>query len=225
MDDVLTGLGLVGVAANRIGTPIQRGISGGQKRRVTIGASLVSRQPILWLDEPTSGLDAATSFEVISAIRSLAIKHSLTIVATIHSPSWETICLFDKALLLAQGHVAYHGPVQGIEPWFASLGYPTAPYANPADHMLKLVSSDFSDNSADSSLHKCLAAWAATGQPHDPMRLSTESSGPSRHKAIVSVRQSGIGGSILRTWYLAERNGECRKSSVGLGTLVSSLHR
>ena len=64
-------LGLTDVRNNRIGTPIQRGISGGQKRRVTIGSSLVTMPRILLLDEPTSGLDSRTSREVLAASKSL----------------------------------------------------------------------------------------------------------------------------------------------------------
>lgn len=60
-------LGLVDVARNRIGTPIQRGISGGQKRRVTIASSVVSRPHVLLCDEPTSGLDSMSSYHVVSS--------------------------------------------------------------------------------------------------------------------------------------------------------------
>lgn len=63
----ITDMGLTEVANSRIGNPIQRGISGGQKRRVTIGSSLVTLPKILLLDEPTSGLDSRTSYEVVSA--------------------------------------------------------------------------------------------------------------------------------------------------------------
>lgn len=60
-------LGLTDVCNNRIGNAVQRGISGGQKRRVTIGSALVTMPKILILDEPTSGLDSRTSREVLSA--------------------------------------------------------------------------------------------------------------------------------------------------------------
>lgn len=60
-------MGLTDVANNRIGTPIQRGISGGQKRRVTIASAVVSRPRILLCDEPTSGLDSTTSMKVIAS--------------------------------------------------------------------------------------------------------------------------------------------------------------
>ena len=67
VDTVIAELGLTDVVSNRIGNAVQRGISGGQKRRVTIGSSLVTRPRILFLDEPTSGLDSRTSREVLSA--------------------------------------------------------------------------------------------------------------------------------------------------------------
>ena len=63
----LQDLGLSEVSRNRIGNAVQRGVSGGQKRRVTLGASLVTLPRILFLDEPTSGLDSRTSYEVMSA--------------------------------------------------------------------------------------------------------------------------------------------------------------
>jgi energy-coupling factor transporter ATP-binding protein EcfA2 len=67
VDDTLRVLGLTSVANNKIGTPLQRGISGGQKRRVTLACAFVCHPPILFLDEPTSGLDSETSKEVVSA--------------------------------------------------------------------------------------------------------------------------------------------------------------
>jgi ATP-binding cassette, subfamily G (WHITE), member 2 len=67
VNTTLESLGLVDVANNRIGSPIQRGVSGGQKRRVTIATSVVSRPRVLVCDEPTSGLDSMASFQVVSS--------------------------------------------------------------------------------------------------------------------------------------------------------------
>jgi ABC-type multidrug transport system ATPase subunit len=67
VETTIAELGLTDVADNRIGNAVQRGISGGQKRRVTIGSALVTMPRILLLDEPTSGLDSRTSREVMSA--------------------------------------------------------------------------------------------------------------------------------------------------------------
>lgn len=66
IDSTLQSLGLASIAHNRIGTPLQRGISGGQKRRVTIACSVVAKPRVLVLDEPTSGLDATSGKEVVA---------------------------------------------------------------------------------------------------------------------------------------------------------------
>lgn len=73
----MKGLGLSRVASQMIGTPIQRGISGGQKRRVTVGNSLITLPKVLFLDEPTSGLDSQTAFEVISSVKKLAKEYQM----------------------------------------------------------------------------------------------------------------------------------------------------
>ncbi|KAE8258035.1 hypothetical protein A4X13_0g1947 [Tilletia indica] len=145
--DTMEGLGLSHVASNIIGTPIQRGISGGQKRRVTIGNALVTLPKILLLDEPTSGLDSNTAYEVLLKIRSLAQTHNIAVLCTIHSPNWETFSLFEKALLLARGRTMYLGPTQEVAPYFAALGHPCPTHTNPADHALRLISTDFQQDS------------------------------------------------------------------------------
>lgn len=143
VDAVLDGLGLRSVADHRIGTPIQRGISGGQKRRVTIGCSLVALPPILFLDEPTSGLDIQTAYEVMHNIQQFSQAHNIAVVTTIHSPNWDIFDLFNNVLLLAHGKTIYSGPVRGVAPYFEALGHPCAKFSNPADHMMRLASDDF----------------------------------------------------------------------------------
>lgn len=117
-DLVISDLGLSGVAGQKIGTPIQRGISGGQKRRVSIGCSLVILPKILFLDEPTSGLDTFTAQEVIAAIKNLAKRHNIAVLATIHSPNWEIFSSFDSTLLLSKGRTVYQGSTRGVKGWF-----------------------------------------------------------------------------------------------------------
>ncbi|EIN11024.1 P-loop containing nucleoside triphosphate hydrolase protein [Punctularia strigosozonata HHB-11173 SS5] len=182
VEETLEALGLSRVADNRIGTPIQRGISGGQKRRVTIGTSLVARPRILFLDEPTSGLDSATSKEVVSSIKRLAKASNIMVIATIHQPSWQTFSLFDHALLLARGRVAYSGPVSDMATYFESLGYPTSQHANPADTAIDAISTDFLDQSTDAEQH---VAWLSE-------RWSKNSAGSARpslsEKTVTELR-------------------------------------
>jgi ABC-type multidrug transport system ATPase subunit len=79
IEALLTAFGLSGQANNLIGTPIRKGISGGQKRRVSVAAQLITSPKLLFLDEPTSGLDSAASFEVISFVKDIAKKHNVRI--------------------------------------------------------------------------------------------------------------------------------------------------
>lgn len=139
---VLKGLGLSEVADNKIGTPIKRGISGGQKRRVTIGCSLVSMPRVLFLDEPTSGLDIHTAFEVMSSISSFAKQYGIAVCATIHSPNWDIFQLFNKVMLLAKAKTIYFGDVYGAVDYMEEIGMPCPERVNPADHLLRIVADD-----------------------------------------------------------------------------------
>ncbi len=78
IEGLLSSFGLDSQADTIIGTPIRKGISGGQKRRVSVAAQLMTSPKILFLDEPTSGLDSAASWEVMSFVRELAKKHKVS---------------------------------------------------------------------------------------------------------------------------------------------------
>ncbi|KAK0552235.1 hypothetical protein OC846_002986 [Tilletia horrida] len=142
-DETVASLGLAAVKDNRVGTPIQRGISGGQKRRLTVANGFVARPKLLFLDEPISGLDSSSGYEVLSAIRKVARERNIAVIATVHSPTWETFSLFDRTLLLAGGQTMFYGKPEEVAPYFASLGHPCPPHTNPADHMMNLVNNDF----------------------------------------------------------------------------------
>ncbi|KAI0683161.1 P-loop containing nucleoside triphosphate hydrolase protein [Cytidiella melzeri] len=150
VETTIAELGLIDVANSRIGNAVQRGISGGQKRRVTIGSALVTMPRILLLDEPTSGLDSRTSREVISAIKSVAQRHNVMVIASIHQPNWDTFALFDRLLLLAQGRTMYFGPVLDLARYLAAaFNCPVPTHANPIDIALHLVSTDFISEPAE----------------------------------------------------------------------------
>ena len=143
-EETIISLGLSQVAGNHVGTPISRGISGGQRRRLTVANSFVSLPKVLFLDEPVSGLDSYTAYEVMAALQRVIRKRNIAVIATIHSPTWETFSLFDRVLLLAGGKTMYYGTPTGVRPYFKSLGHSTPENSNPADHMMTLVNGDFS---------------------------------------------------------------------------------
>ncbi|CAG8978076.1 hypothetical protein HYALB_00000748 [Hymenoscyphus albidus] len=158
---LIESFGLSGQADTIVGTPIRKGLSGGQKRRLSVISQLVTAPKILFLDEPTSGLDSAASFEVISFIKEATQRKNLIVIASIHQPSTTTFQLFDKLLLLSKGRSHYFGPVQDIESHFKANGFPLPMHMNPAEFLLELMNTDFSTHyeAAESRLQTIHEGW------------------------------------------------------------------
>lgn len=105
-------LGIEHIADTMIGVPGRRGISGGEKRRVSIAMEVVTSPSILFLDEPTSGLDSFNALSVVQSLVTLAKKYNRTIIMTIHQPRSNIFAMFDRLLLLAEGgYMVYSGPI------------------------------------------------------------------------------------------------------------------
>lgn len=115
VDELLKELGLTKAAKTKIGNEEVRGVSGGEKRRVSIGVEMIHRPRVLFLDEPTSGLDSTSALNVVQSIKGLATV-GRTIVLTVHQPSQRIITLFDKVLIMCLGYEVYFGKVEGLEP-------------------------------------------------------------------------------------------------------------
>ena len=115
VERIVNDLNLTDVIDKQIGSPENKGLSGGQRKRVNIGLELVCDTPILFLDEPTSGLSSADSDEIILLLKRLAREQGKTIVSTIHSPSLKAFREFDNLILLGRdsgkpGTLVYYGP-------------------------------------------------------------------------------------------------------------------
>ena len=80
----------------------------GEKKRICIAFELITNPKLIMLDEPTSGLDSMSAYRVIKLMQKEA-RAGKCVIATIHMPSSETFMLFDKAMLLSEGHSIYHG--------------------------------------------------------------------------------------------------------------------
>ncbi|KAJ5346345.1 hypothetical protein N7541_008827 [Penicillium brevicompactum] len=163
---LLEAFGIQKQANTLVGTPIRKGISGGQKRRVSVASQLITCPKILFLDEPTSGLDSTASYEVISYARELARANNLIIIASIHQPSTTTFKLFDKLLLLSSGRTCYFGRTEHVESYFDTIGYPVPLQTNPAEFLLDIVSSDFSGSKelASERVQAIQNAWTESTQ-------------------------------------------------------------
>eukprot|EP00127_Corallochytrium_limacisporum_P001065 Clim_evm3s37 gene=Clim_evmTU3s37 len=117
VNNLINSVGLSHAKDTIIGTVLRKGVSGGEKRRVSVAAEMASCAKTLILDEPTSGLDAATSYSLLLELRSLAQQKGLAVIVTIHQPSYDLFRLFDKLLLLTSGHVAFCGPLDECAEW------------------------------------------------------------------------------------------------------------
>ncbi|CAD5177235.1 unnamed protein product, partial [Musa acuminata subsp. malaccensis] len=154
-------MGLESAMDTRIGGWASKGISGGQKRRVSICVELLTRPRLLFLDEPTSGLDSAASYVVMNRIARLARREAMTVVAAIHQPSSEVFELFHGLGLLAYGRTVYFGPPQMADEFFASNVFPCPSPSNPSDHYLRTINKDFDMDNEDSLAHKSRSASQA----------------------------------------------------------------
>ncbi|XP_033514288.1 ABC transporter G family member 1-like isoform X3 [Nicotiana tomentosiformis] len=136
-------MGLQDAMNTRIGGWGNKGISGGEKRRLSICMEILTRPKLLFLDEPTSGLDSAASYYVMSGISRQ--KEGRTIIASIHQPSAEVFNLFHSLCLLSSGRIVYFGPASAAIQFFARNGFPCPTLQNPSDHFLKTINKDFDE--------------------------------------------------------------------------------
>ncbi|TYI37411.1 hypothetical protein ES332_A03G209200v1 [Gossypium tomentosum] len=138
-------MGLQDAMNTRVGGWGNNGLSGGEKRRLSICIEILTRPRLLFLDEPTSGLDSAGSYHVMSSIASLNRRDGVrrTIIASIHQPSSEVFQLFHSLFLLSAGKTVYFGTLSAANEFFASNGFPCPTLQNPSDHFLKTINKDF----------------------------------------------------------------------------------
>mmetsp|Transcript_30928 Transcript_30928/g.80622 ORF Transcript_30928/g.80622 Transcript_30928/m.80622 type:complete len:634 (+) Transcript_30928:180-2081(+) len=165
VEDALVEMGLVGVQHTKIGNWMMKGISGGQKRRVSIGCELVTQPAILFLDEPTSGLDAASAFFVMDTVRTLA-ERNRTVLTVIHQPSSEVFELFDQLCLLTRGSTIYFGPACDAIHAFTAAGLPCPPARSASDHYLHVINEDFAIGKEAKKIERNIVALKDHYQQH-----------------------------------------------------------
>lgn len=136
VEEIIMELGLKEAADTRVGS-----LSGGEKRRVSIGVQLLANPSVLFLDEPTTGLDASSAFQLVRTLKNLAAK-GRTVIFTCHQPRSEIWGLFDNLILLSRGCPVYSGAMSECLPWFESQGYQMPAFINPAERLVDLAAVD-----------------------------------------------------------------------------------
>eukprot|EP01031_Cornospumella_fuschlensis_P039582 gene39582-48189_t len=138
VNNVMTTLGLKGVKDTYVGNASIRGVSGGQKRRVTVGEVIVCPRPVKMMDSISNGLDTATTFDIVQAIRAVNHIMGLTTVISLLQPPPDVYNLFDEIILLNEGQIIYQGARENVLSYFHDLGYTCPSNMDEADFLQEL---------------------------------------------------------------------------------------
>jgi len=130
---MLEKLELVKCADTPVGNEDIRGISGGEKKRTSIGCELIVNPTILFVDEPTSGLDSKMARGVVEILQKLAHEEGCTVITVIHQPSWRIFNCFDSLVLLKDGRIVFDGGVNDVQSYFSRIGFDAPENENPMD--------------------------------------------------------------------------------------------
>ncbi|KAI3941031.1 hypothetical protein MKW92_020027 [Papaver armeniacum] len=139
VENLMQELNLLHVQNSFVGDEETRGISGGERKRVSIGIDVIHDPPILLLDEPTSGLDSRSAFQVIELLSSMAKTKHRTIVLTIHQPSYRILQYVSNFLLLSQGCVVHNGSLDLLEDRISCMGYKIPPQLNSLEFAMEIL--------------------------------------------------------------------------------------
>ncbi|BBN10593.1 ATP-binding cassette, subfamily G (WHITE), member 2 [Marchantia polymorpha subsp. ruderalis] len=139
VENMINQLGLKQCADTRVGNEKIRGVSGGERRRVSIGADLIHDPPVLFLDEPTSGLDSTSALNVMQNLQNMAKAGRRTVVLTIHQPSYRILETINRVLVLGRGNVIFHGYHAGLKQHFETMGRTMPEYVNVIEYALDTI--------------------------------------------------------------------------------------
>ncbi|XP_071697291.1 pleiotropic drug resistance protein 3-like isoform X2 [Rutidosis leptorrhynchoides] len=137
---ILKILGLDICADTMFGDAMRRGISGGQKKRLTTGEMIVGPTKALFMDEISNGLDSSTTYQIIACLQQLAHITDASVLIALLQPSPETFDLFDDIMLMAEGMIVYHGPRTNVIDYFEGLGFKCPERKGVADFLQEVVS-------------------------------------------------------------------------------------
>jgi ABC-type multidrug transport system ATPase subunit len=218
VEQTLDELGLRDAADTVVGGPLRKGISGGERRRLSIGCVLVTLPSVLILDEPTSGLDAFTSYLLLQTLSALA-RRGRTVILSIHAPRSDAFPLFDRITLLSKGRVVYSGLRRDCLGWFSGLGHDVEPGINPLDFLIDVSSVDNrtpeSEEASGARVRALTNAWAA--------HIATKPDTLAPRPVLTTPRRSAEGEALHRV----VTRGEAKRPGFFLQTrvLTARAHR
>jgi ABC-type multidrug transport system ATPase subunit len=209
VNDLIQELGLTKSADTIVGDDKVRGISGGERKRLSIAVEMISAPKAIFLDEPTSGLDSTAAAALTDTLRKLA-DGGRTVIAVIHQPSQHVFSQFDDLLLVSEGRQMYHGPRSAVRLYMESNGCAALPETGTAEHILDCISpmallNETTETDVQERLERLakVAAEAAAASDRtngDPSSSSSNGQNGGNHKIVrySSDQQFGPKASLAR---------------------------
>lgn len=139
VDTMLKLLGLEECADTLVGNELVKGLSGGQKKRVTIGEMLITNARVFLLDEVTTGLDSAVAFDIMNSIKKWCKELNGTVLASLLQPPPDVYNLFDDLMLMREGRIIYHGKRERVCEYLSHLGVDKREDEDEADFLTKFT--------------------------------------------------------------------------------------
>nr|XP_043623654.1 ABC transporter G family member 7 isoform X2 [Erigeron canadensis] len=221
INNLLFKLGLVSCADTRVGDAKVRGVSGGEKKRLSMACELIASPSVIFADEPTTGLDAFQAEKVMETLRQLA-QDGHTVICSIHQPRGSVYAKFDDIVLLTEGELVYAGPAgDEILTYFSKFGYICPDHVNPAEFLADMISIDYSSSdSVDSSRKRIDSLVESFSQLISSIFYASTLTKPLNDQTNLRRKftAKGVGGwwrqfSLLlkRAWMQASRDGPTNK--------------
>ena len=200
-------LGLRNAAKTIIGDEGHRGVSGGERRRVSIGIDIIHDPILLFLDEPTSGLDSTSAYMVVKVLQRIAQSGSIVIMS-VHQPSSRILGLLDRMLFLSRGQTVYSGSPMNLPQYFADFGHAIPDTENRTEFALDLIRELEGSPGGTKSLVEFNKSWqnmkkhnvASNSEPSDRHGLSMKeaiSASISRGKLVSGATNNGASPSSM----------------------------
>ncbi|XP_044493897.1 ABC transporter G family member 7 isoform X2 [Mangifera indica] len=222
VNSLLFKLGLVSCADSNVGDAKVRGISGGEKKRLSLACELIASPSVIFADEPTTGLDAFQAEKVMETLRQLA-QDGHTVICSIHQPRGSVYSKFDDIVLLTEGVLVYAGPARD-EPlaYFSKFGYRCPDHVNPAEFLADLISIDYSSSESVYASQKRIDALVEAFSQQSstilyatPLKRREDSKNFKKLRKNTTVKKGGwlrqFWLLLRRAWMQASRDGPTNK--------------
>ncbi|KAL6842228.1 hypothetical protein ACP4OV_027876 [Aristida adscensionis] len=183
--ELIEQLGLQTTAHTYIGDEGTRGVSGGERRRVSIGIDIIHKPSLLFLDEPTSGLDSTSAYSVVEKVKEIA-KGGSIVLMTIHQPSFRIQMLLDRLVILARGRLIYLGSPNTLPTYLAGFGRPVPEGENSIEYLLDVIK-EYDDSTL--GLEPLVAYQRDGSKPNEAAKTPVPKTPRTPHQKSVQFRQ------------------------------------